>query len=66
MGKSYSAQFDASWEPDIFGGKRPALEAADAGIGRWNAKRPTRRLASLSDSVGRGEKIRTSDPLHPM
>ncbi len=26
----YSAQFDASWEPDLFGGKRRALEAASA------------------------------------
>ncbi len=27
---AYSAQFDASWEPDLFGGKRRALEAASA------------------------------------
>lgn len=26
----FSAQFDASWEPDLFGGKRRALEAASA------------------------------------
>jgi NodT family efflux transporter outer membrane factor (OMF) lipoprotein len=27
---SFAAQFDASWEPDLFGGKRRALEAASA------------------------------------
>lgn len=30
LGETYSAQFDASWEVDIFGGKRRAVEAADA------------------------------------
>ena len=30
------------------------------------SKRPVRRLASMLDSLGRGERIRTSDPLHPM
>lgn len=28
----YSAGFDASWEPDLFGGKRRALEAASADV----------------------------------
>lgn len=32
VGELYSAQFDASWELDIFGGKRRALEAAEASI----------------------------------
>jgi len=27
---TWSAQFDASWEPDIFGGKRRALEATNS------------------------------------
>jgi NodT family efflux transporter outer membrane factor (OMF) lipoprotein len=30
--ESYSAGFDASWEIDVFGGKRRALEAADADL----------------------------------
>lgn len=30
VSEMYSAQFDASWELDIFGGKRRALEAAEA------------------------------------
>jgi multidrug efflux system outer membrane protein len=29
-GNSYRAGFDASWEPDIFGGKRSALSASEA------------------------------------
>lgn len=29
---TWSAQFDASWEPDIFGGKRRALEATTANL----------------------------------
>lgn len=32
VGEMYSAQFDASWELDIFGGKRRALEAAEANV----------------------------------
>jgi len=32
IGETYSAQFDASWELDIFGGKRRALEAAEASV----------------------------------
>jgi NodT family efflux transporter outer membrane factor (OMF) lipoprotein len=32
IGETYSAQFDASWELDIFGGKRRALEAAEANV----------------------------------
>ena len=30
---SYDASFDASWEPDLFGGQRRAVEAADADFG---------------------------------
>ena len=30
VSESYSAQFDASWEPDLFGGKQRALEGATA------------------------------------
>ena len=30
------------------------------------ADRPALKRAGLPDFVGRGEKIRTSDPLHPM
>jgi len=30
VSEAYSAQFDASWEPDLFGGKRRAQEAASA------------------------------------
>ena len=29
-------------------------------------KRPAQKLAYLIDSIGRGERIRTSDHLHPM
>ena len=29
-GNSFRAGFDASWEPDIFGGKRAALSASEA------------------------------------
>lgn len=32
MSETYSAQFDASWELDVFGGKRRALEAAEASL----------------------------------
>ncbi len=32
IGETWSAQFDASWELDVFGGKRRALEAADASL----------------------------------
>ncbi len=31
-GELYSAGFDASWEPDVFGGKRRALEASQADL----------------------------------
>jgi NodT family efflux transporter outer membrane factor (OMF) lipoprotein len=33
----YKAGFDASWEPDVFGGQRRALEAADADLGASQA-----------------------------
>jgi NodT family efflux transporter outer membrane factor (OMF) lipoprotein len=33
----YNAGFDASWEPDVFGGQRRALEAADADLGASQA-----------------------------
>lgn len=32
VGDIWSAQFDASWELDVFGGKRRALEAAEASL----------------------------------
>lgn len=32
VSETWSAQFDASWEPDVFGGKRRALEAATANL----------------------------------
>ncbi len=32
VSKSYTAQFDASWEPDLFGGKQRALEGASASL----------------------------------
>lgn len=32
MDETYSAQFNASWELDVFGGKRRALEAAEASL----------------------------------
>jgi NodT family efflux transporter outer membrane factor (OMF) lipoprotein len=34
---SYEAGFDASWEADVFGGQRRALEAADADLGTSQA-----------------------------
>lgn len=33
----YQAGFDASWEPDVFGGQRRALEAAEADLGASQA-----------------------------
>lgn len=33
----YSAGFDASWEPDVFGSQRRALEAAEADLGATQA-----------------------------
>jgi NodT family efflux transporter outer membrane factor (OMF) lipoprotein len=46
----YSAGFDASWELDLFGGKRRALEAAEAGL---QASEEDRRdvLVSLTAEV---------------
>ncbi|MFA9440696.1 efflux transporter outer membrane subunit [Uliginosibacterium sp. sgz301328] len=32
VGNQYSAGFDASWEVDLFGGRRRALESADASV----------------------------------
>ena len=37
-----------------------------AGLGHPNAKGQPRLSTLTLDSYGRGEKIRTSDPLHPM
>jgi NodT family efflux transporter outer membrane factor (OMF) lipoprotein len=42
IGRSYDAGFDASWEPDVFGGKRAGTNAAEA-----DAKAG---LASLADT----------------
>lgn len=35
VGETYSALFDASWEADVFGGRRRALESAEASLGAW-------------------------------
>jgi len=50
--KVYQAGFDASWEIDLFGGKRRALEAADA---QWQSAVETRNdvLLSLLAEVAR-------------
>ena len=40
--------------------------AAAPPSGAHKREGPTRKRADPIDSYGRGEKIRTSDPLHPM
>jgi NodT family efflux transporter outer membrane factor (OMF) lipoprotein len=50
--ESYSAGFDASWEIDVFGGKRRALEAADADLESSTASLDATRV-SLAAEVAR-------------
>jgi NodT family efflux transporter outer membrane factor (OMF) lipoprotein len=50
--KLYSAGFDASWEIDVFGGKRRALEAADADLQSSAASLDATRV-SLAAEVAR-------------
>lgn len=47
----YEAEFDASWEIDIFGGNRRALEAADARIQAEDASRRNMLLIAISETA---------------
>ena len=49
VSNSYDASFDASWEVDIFGGNRRAVEASDARIGASEAEYQDVMLSVLSD-----------------
>ena len=49
----YSAGFDATWEIDLFGGTRRAVEAASAQAKRSTPISPTRRCRSLPKSPTR-------------
>jgi multidrug efflux system outer membrane protein len=46
---SYDAQFDASWELDIFGGNRRSYEAAEARVGKSLAAYQDVMLSTLSE-----------------
>ncbi|HZW14098.1 MAG TPA: efflux transporter outer membrane subunit [Noviherbaspirillum sp.] len=45
----YSAGFDASWEPDVFGGIRRSAEAAQADMERSEATLATTRISLLAE-----------------
>ncbi len=46
---SFQAGFDASWEPDIFGGKRREIESADAQLAAAQASRDGARVSLLAE-----------------
>ena len=46
---TYQAGFDASWEPDLFGGKRRALEASTADLEAAQASRDDIRVSLLAE-----------------
>ena len=61
-GNSFRTGFDASWEPDLFGAQRSALEASDAAArarrawnGRCGCRRAGRRTGQRCQAKGRRE-----------
>ena len=53
----FQAGFDASWEPDIFGGNRSALEASDA-----DAQAAAASLANVQVSLAAEVAVNTDQP----
>ncbi len=57
---TFNAQFDASWEADIWGGIRRSREAARAGIGASEADLADVRLALVSEVAAQYTSYRTA------
>lgn len=64
----YDAGFDAAWEPDLFGGKRRALEGATARLQATEADAHGVRMRIVAevarnwfDAVGAGYELRTQE-----
>lgn len=58
--RTWRAGFDASWELDIFGGARRAVEAADAGIDALNEDRHALQVSLLAELVTDYAALRTA------
>lgn len=56
----YQAGFDASWEPDLWGGVRRSIEAADADVARQRALLDLARLSLASDVARNYFQLRTA------
>jgi NodT family efflux transporter outer membrane factor (OMF) lipoprotein len=59
VSESWAAQFDASWELDIFGGKRRALEAAEASLDASREDLHDTQVSLLAEVVLNYVEVRT-------
>ncbi|ATE61224.1 RND transporter [Thauera sinica] len=57
----YSAGFDASWEPDVFGGLRRGVEAAEADLGAAVESLRDVRVSLLAEVVLNYVELRTTE-----
>jgi NodT family efflux transporter outer membrane factor (OMF) lipoprotein len=61
IGNQYSAGFDAAWEVDLFGGRRRALESADASLGAAEADLDNARVSLAAEVATNYISLRTSE-----
>jgi NodT family efflux transporter outer membrane factor (OMF) lipoprotein len=59
--RSYAAGLDLSWELDLFGGKRRALEAADADLGAVQANLYAARISLIASVANTYIELRTAE-----